>query len=376
MHKDTSDIFALIHAGIYDSRLPSDDSVNWTSIERMAEQQTILALIFDAIQRLPKEQYPNMDTLMDWLGQTSYIETQNESVNQDLHDLLDFLNTKGIASRLMKGQGIAQYYPNPFHRQSGDIDLFVGERQYEEVKKLIAEKGIAIELESRKDFSFHWGATLVECHKWENHLYAPMLNKRFQKTCRAEEWTDSPAITISTKMDGGEKFRVPIFNPTFNAFYVFIHFYHHFLHVGVGLRQIIDWMLLLHHEQNNIDWNKLYGYVAAVHAKRAWKSFYWLCVSKLGLPRIDSMEKVFNFNACIRVDSDVIFLIEDILSVGNFGIYGESLQQRDYSKGIRGNVSSFWALTKRMCHTFKFGRQEVMAYPIYKLCANFGLVKK
>ena len=42
-------------------------------------------------------------------------------------------------------------------------------------------------------------------------------------------------------------------NLTFNAFYIFVHLYYHFLQVGVGFRQICDWMLWLKRQEETID---------------------------------------------------------------------------------------------------------------------------
>lgn len=55
-----------------------------------------------------------------------------------------------------------------------------------------------------------------------------------------EEWRKPSFFEVEDQ-------KVAMFNATFNAFYVFMHLYHHFLQVGVGLRQVCDWMLIMKH---------------------------------------------------------------------------------------------------------------------------------
>lgn len=377
MNRDFNDIFApLVKRALTreNESFVTLVSSSWERVFDLSSRQSILAIVFDGISTLPKNEMPAQRILLKWYGQTLFIEKSNLEQNKNLRSLLQFLKVNGIDCRIMKGQGCASYYPNPLHRQCGDVDLFVGKEQYERAKSLIIKQGIKIELESRKDFSFFWNKTLVECHWMENHLYAPILNRNFQRICRSEEWKNPCYRKIEISKD--ESFDIPVFNPTFNAFYVFVHFYHHFLHVGVGLRQICDWMLILHHEQDNIDWQKIREYVNAIHAKRAWNAFYWLCVKYLGLPEITEMERVLNFEPTKNVMADVDFLVNDILSVGNFGLYGESMQKRKYERSLLANIPSFWALNKRLSKTLKFGYREVLAYPIYKLLASVNLVRK
>lgn len=72
-------------------------------------------------------------------------------------------------------------------------------------------------------------------------------------------------------------------NLTFNAFYIFVHLYYHFLQVGVGFRQICDWMLWLKRQEETIDWECSHGYVCEIGAMSAWVAFYGLVIDYLGL---------------------------------------------------------------------------------------------
>lgn len=365
MSKELEAFFCLLRSGVWGDKTELvDATVSWAEVYDMARKQSVVGVTFDAVMTQPKERQPMSNLKYEWWGNVYIVELNNKQVNTDVASLVFYLNQCGIESRLMKGQGCASFYPVSHHRQCGDIDIFVGEEQYERAKDLIRCKGIEIDKEGIYDAHFTWGNTLVEMHKWETFFYCSTLNKRLQSICRKEEWLDGVFTTIFDQ-------RVVMFNPTFNAFYIFVHFYHHFLQVGVGLRQICDWMLLLKQKEDNIEWDRLYGYVKEIDAVRAWKAFYGLATEYLGL-RLSWVPK---WMADYEL-KDVSFVLGDVLNVGNFGKYGESMQKRSFGRGLKANVASFMALIKRLMRVSRFGYKEAFAYPLWRVFCDRGLVNR
>lgn len=137
----------------------------------MAVQQSVVGVTFEALQTLLKDCMPVQKLLLKWISNVCAIEKLNKQVNEAVDQLVSYLNVYSIPCRLMKGQGCASLYPNPLYRQSGDIDLFVGEIQYERAKNQVRARGVDIERESTHDAHFTWGKVLVEMHKLEMKLY-------------------------------------------------------------------------------------------------------------------------------------------------------------------------------------------------------------
>ena len=52
------------------------------------------------------------------------IEQLNRRLNGEAVQVSEFLQAEGYACTILKGQGIARYYPNPLHRMPGDIDVW------------------------------------------------------------------------------------------------------------------------------------------------------------------------------------------------------------------------------------------------------------
>lgn len=59
----------------------------------------------------------------------------------------------------------------------------------------------------------------------------------------------------------------------FNVFFIFNHFWHHFIADGVGLRQMCDWVRLLHVNQGNINLDYLSDVLCKMKLMKEWKVF-------------------------------------------------------------------------------------------------------
>lgn len=185
-----------------------------------------------------------------------------------------------------------------------------------------------------------------------------------QYICRKEEWQKPMAITVANQ-------QVMLFNPTFNVFYIFVHLYHHFLQLGVGLRQLCDWVLMMKAHEKEIDWNKLKLYLKDIEALRAWKTFYGLATEHMGLQLQQAPYWMATYS-----QKDVQCVLEDILTVGNFGRYGKSLKRRTFHGGLIANIGSCMSLLQRLFVINKFGRRETWAYPLCKLLRDHSVIKR
>lgn len=363
--------FALLSSALWNKKCPLELFVaggDWHTIIRMAGAQTLTAVLFDGYNRLMKDYKKELtpiplEQMLEWYAMVATVEAQNELLNENLLRLETFCHEAGIKTLLLKGQGCAALYPHPNHRHCGDIDLFVGREQYYAMKKLLLTKEFEIEKETRKDLHFTWHQTSVECHKMALHYYNPFINKRLQRINRTEEWHNTCSFVVN-----GVK--VGLFNPTYNAFFIFMHIHHHFVQTGVGLRQVCDWVLHMKANEDLIDWNRLYKYVQEVRVLKAWNAFNGFAKAYLGLQLRNEpiwMKKYSLF--------DVEFLKRDIMQVGNFGIISESMLHRSVSNGFCGNFYSYFLIFKRLCRIYKYGPEEILAYPVWKMLAKIRVVK-
>lgn len=155
--------------------LPTD--VNWGDVIEVAAQHGVLAICFDALEILkkaslnsklsPLSSFPDIDNLMDWLGQTSYQEKQYEHNREVACRLADLWHENNISTVVLKGRSIAQYYPKPCHRYSCDLDVLIpSQSEWDKACQILESKGIALVHEVYKEVEFTFDDVYVECHRY------------------------------------------------------------------------------------------------------------------------------------------------------------------------------------------------------------------
>lgn len=230
------------------------------------------------------------------------------------------LDGAGIPFVLLKGLGCDFYYPEYGLRNLGDIDIYVGEENYGRAAEVFGCDAAASR--SPKHFSVTVQDVTVEVHRACEILPSRRADRHFRRLAAeglflgpAAEYrtgSDAPATSngsaaeagsasgsVSSSADsgsaaegaaarinilniGGVEVRVP--QDDFNAIYLFVHFFDHFLGGGCGLRQVCDWALFLHARRDSLDRDYLASALEDLGLTNAWRTFGALAVRHLGLP--------------------------------------------------------------------------------------------
>ena len=217
--------------------------MDWQELYSFASKQALLGLCFDGIERLGKE-YPEelkrnpigRELLMTWMGKAQQIHRQNMKVNRVAAKLYSKFRKDGLRCCILKGQGNALMYPNPYSRTPGDIDVWIDasrERIMEYAqKKFELEDDIRLQhLETSLD------GVPVELHFFPCSMNNPIYHARLQKWFRRN--ADLQCSHIVRLPDGAGDIAIP--TTAFNVIYQLTHLYHHFFDEGIGMRQIIDY---------------------------------------------------------------------------------------------------------------------------------------
>ena len=218
-------------------------NMDWRQLYTFASKQAILGICFDGIERLGNE-YPNelkqnpigKDLLMTWMGAAQQIRRQNRKVNAVAGKLFSMLKKDGLRCCVLKGQGNALMYPNPYSRTPGDVDVWI-DASRERILKYAQKKfelGDDIRLQ-------HLETSLdgvpVELHFFPCSMNNPIYHARLQKWFKRN--ADLQCSHIVSLPDGAGDIAIP--TSSFNVVYQLCHLYHHFFDEGVGMRQIIDY---------------------------------------------------------------------------------------------------------------------------------------
>ena len=225
--------------------------IDWRQLYTFASRQALLGFCFDGIERLTKDfseelkQNPmGRDLLMTWMGVAQQIRLQNMKVNAVAGKLFSMLREDGFRCCILKGQGNALMYPNPYSRTPGDIDVWVNaSREYltEYAKRHFNQED---------DIRFHHLETTmdgvpVELHFFPCSMNNPIYHARLQKWFRRN--ADLQCSHIVRLPDRAGDIAIP--TTAFNVIYQLTHLYHHFFDEGIGMRQIIDYYYVVNNDE-------------------------------------------------------------------------------------------------------------------------------
>ena len=221
--------------------------MDWRLLYEFASKQAMLGVCFDGIERLGKE-YPEVlrlnpigrDVLMAWMAKAQQIRRLNMNVNGVAAKLYSMLKEDGLRCCILKGQGNALMYGNPYSRNPGDVDVWVNASR--EVIMEYGRRNFDLEDDIRYQ---HLETTMdgvpVELHFMPCVMNNPIYNARLQKWFRRN--ADLQCSNVVELPDGAGEIAVP--TTAFNVVYQLCHLYHHFFDEGIGMRQMVDYYYVL-----------------------------------------------------------------------------------------------------------------------------------
>lgn len=356
--------FALVRTALWKAPLEVPEGFrDWGSVMKLAKSQAMTGLVADVLLRSPQI----LSTLPErFVARLQEIPLENMGVHTVLNNTLIMVVTRlrehGIEPVLLKGQGLASYYPVPQLRQCGDIDLYVGvenyEKAYEVLEPLVTEIDDKAALKVGKHFHAKVGSVLLEIHRYADVNSSAKLNKVYQEYASKGLTSDLAqvkfsGVTISTPSDD------------FNAYYVFNHLWHHFMGSGIGVRQFCDLACFLN--THTLDHAYLESLLKDMKQMDAWLAVGGFMVEMLGL---DS-SKVPCHTPLNKFTLDVI--LDRVLQEGNFGQSSLLGRKRTRNYFVEKAISLSWHL-KRHIMIFRAFPSHVIRQFTYTLTSGFSQV--
>ena len=208
---------------------------DWKELYAIAQKQALLGVLFHCIRQLPKELAPEQKLLMQWMVMAEQIRKQNIRLFQDSVKVCQNFENEGFANCILKGQGNALLYPNPYMRTPGDIDIYLSGGR----KKIMKYVGQVCPNQVMRyhHVDFPVMKTAIEVHFTPSYMFCPIHNWRMQKWF--EEVMGEQCNHRVSLPDGYGEIHVP--QVSFNVIYILSHLYRHIFTEGVGLRQLLDY---------------------------------------------------------------------------------------------------------------------------------------
>ena len=341
------------------------DSMDWQELYSFASKQALLGLCFDGIERLGKENPEELrlnpigrELLMTWMGKAQQIRRQNMKVNVVASKLYSMLREDGLRCCILKGQGNALMYPNPYSRTPGDIDVWIDasrERIMEYVqKKFELEDDIRLQhLETSLD------GVPVELHFFPCSMNNPIYHDRLQKWFRRN--ADLQCSHIVGLPDGAGDIAIP--TTAFNVVYQLTHLYHHFFDEGIGMRQIIDYYYVVNNDELLVIRDTLQRELKHLGLWKFAGAVMYVLHEALGL----SEEKMI----APMDEKRGKLLLAEILNGGNFGQHFTKYGGFTHQSMGKKYFLKIW----RNMHFVRFYPAEALSEPIFRTWHFFWRLK-
>lgn len=330
---------------------------DWHKIYAIAMKQALIGVIFYGIKQLPKEQAPETNLLIQWMGMAQKIKQQNIRLFVNSARVCKNFKQAGFRNCILKGQGNALLYPDPYMRTPGDIDIYLtGGRM--RVMQFI-NKICPNQVMRYHHVDFPVMKTAIEVHFTPSYMHYPIHNRRMQ--IWLQKVMDLQCSNVKNLPDGYGEITVP--TVYFNVIYILSHLYRHVFSEGIGLRQLLDYYYVLmeweHKEKELIYVQDMIDYFGM--RKFAGGIMYVL-------------HEVFGLSPSNMVgpmdEQEGRFLLTEIMQGGNFGQYDRRLG----SKENEGKFHRYLRMSLRNLRFVKHYPTEALSEPLFRTC--FALWKK
>ena len=228
--------------------------VDWKELYAIAKKQCLVGILFDGIKKLPAE-YVGMkkELLLQWMAESQMLEKANVRLNDAAIQVSEWFQKKGFRTCILKGQGNALLYPNPYSRTPGDIDIWV---EGEDKRVISFVRSISPHEKAcyhHIEFPSYKGVE-VEVHYRPSFLLCFWHNRKLQKYYeRVKEEQFSHRVML------GEQGEIAIPMVEFNLIFQLTHIFSHLMNEGIGLRQLVDYYYVL------CDFYKVYQNFSKTH---------------------------------------------------------------------------------------------------------------
>lgn len=285
-------------------------SCDWESLLRLAEQQAVVGLLFQGLNRGEIKQLPSKDVILQWISEVRVIQLRNNVMDKAVVSLCESLSKEDIRFSIVKGQTIAALYPEKSVRQSGDIDFLVHPDDWNRSVAFI-KHDLEQEVQdsnSTKHVEWRTGDVQYEMHRTLTTFARPRYRNYWKNVVESEIWGCPCTVCI-------DDFEVPTLSPVYNNLYVFVHIFQHLISDGIGLRQFCDWFYLnqVYHLSKD-DKLLLDKHLKGIGMKKAYVGLGAILTDYLGLKAED-----FPFEISEQAHRRAKLLMNNILEYGNFG---------------------------------------------------------
>jgi hypothetical protein len=242
-------LFALLRASLHEqapeaSFFGEATAEDWERCYRLAVTQGVMALAWDGVAKLSREQQPPKRLKLTWATAVEAYEQKYLRYCQTVDELARLYANHGIATMQFKGVGFSMHYPVPCHREGGDVDIYTyslntARMSHAEAStladRLIEQQGIEVDVENDKHSFFYYKGVPIENHKSFLKISTGPLFVHTDKVLHQYMAPTMTALPVGQVMTP---------SVAFNSLYLAFHAARHH-GSGLALHHLCDWAVLV-----------------------------------------------------------------------------------------------------------------------------------
>jgi len=320
---------------------------DWRNILRAFQNHSLLGVVAEKIMDLPVQFQPNKKQGTSLLKYYAVTLMDHRRLNRAIAEVFQKLQDRGCEPILLKGQGLASLYPNPCCRACGDIDIYVGPKDYDAAKEVVNAMAAPDSIsraqsgELKHHYSININKITYEVHRFPGVAGNDLKQKVY------EEYSLKvlvPANTTEIRLQSptGETV-VLVPNQEVNAWYVFNHLLQHYRGSGIGLRQFCDWMMAMKAWSKEGSSFRFPETLDLLGLTRAWKILSGILVHQLGFPK-DQMP-LYDEKMAMKSQG---FILDHIVEGRNFrfGLMPRRYLEPNYFLRLRNMLHVYYTTSK------------------------------
>lgn len=293
------------------------DQYDYELLFQASLQHNVAALLYHQLYRF--SDFPSALKL-EWKRKAIQINAL-QTIRSDafLRLYREFLH-EGLKILVLKGIIVRSLYPQPDNRPSNDEDLYVEKEYAQKAKEIMLNQGFQVLQESEEvtalvnlnsGLSIELHTTLFSEESRAYGSYQHFFNNAFKKA-QAHDIQGCQIFSLSYSQ---------------HMLFLIMHFVKHFLHGGVGFRQLLDIIMYAEAYGEKIDWNAIYEVLEQEHLLKLVENLFAIGHQYLGF----SFKQMILPRGFDKYKMDFEDLLADIWDAG---IFGKSSQERLHSSTI------------------------------------------
>lgn len=287
---------------------------DWVRLAELSAKHMVMPLLFEALEQ--NRELKVSEPVRGYLRRAAFAVSMNYYRMVSLvSDLLALMEQSQIRCYLLKGISLAVLYPKEETRSFGDIDLYIPDReQFAYACRLLEQNGN----KKRSDLSdyhvsFDYQSQGTGCElelHWKLFTaFESGFDRELDRICEEAGQGEGTEYVFPMGI------KVPVLPDTFQALYLLMHMFQHFVSSGFGVKLFCDWTVFWRRKGGNVDRGRFLSWIGRLRLERFLDTVTDISIEYFGLER-----SMCAFAEDRAADRELIAaFLSDVLEGGEFG---------------------------------------------------------